>query len=445
MPFQYPSRRDVLAGLGAAAATPVFSRVSFSQGLPTNPDVVIVGAGSAGLSAARTLMAAGKSVIVLEAMNRIGGRAYTESETLGLPFDWGCAWIHSADRNPYLPIAKEGGFTLAEHDDSVDRVYYGSRRFTDDEMKRMKRVRNEIVELNEKAARTRDGAVSSVRAIRTPEEQVAATYIGPMDMAVDLDELAIRDYNDQAELEPNFLVREGFGSVVKKFGEGVPVSLETPVRRIRYGGPGVVVETDKGNISARACIVTASTGALRSGTIAFDPVLPAAKQQAIADLPMGMLLKIPLVIDGERFGLQAFEDLLSEQASNQDLYFLAFPFDFNLMIGFAGGKFGWELSAAGRDIAVDFATGALRRMFGNDAGKHVVKGEISRWASNPWVRGAYSAARPGRTTARRDLEQPVANRLFFAGEAYAREFAQTCGGASLSGQRTAKDVLKALG
>src|SRR5690606_21434762 len=154
-----------------------------------------------------------------------GGRAYTESETLGLPFDWGCAWIHSADRNPYLPIAKEAGFTLAEHDDSVDRVYYGSHRFTDQEMKRMKRVRDEIVGLNEKAARTRDGAVSSVRAVRTPEEQVAATYIGPMDMAVDLDELAIRDYDDQAELEPNFLVREGFGSVVKRLADGVPVSL----------------------------------------------------------------------------------------------------------------------------------------------------------------------------------------------------------------------------
>jgi monoamine oxidase len=446
MPFRrQPSRRNVMAGLGAAAAMPLLPRFSLAQSLPANPDVVIIGAGSAGLSAARVLMTAGRSVVVLEAMNRVGGRAYTENDTLGLPFDWGCAWIHSADRNPYLPIAKAAGFTLAEHDDSVDRVYFGNRRFSDEEMRRMKRARQQIVDLNEQAARTRDGAVSSVRAIRTPEEQVAATYIGPMDMAVDIDELAIRDYNDQAELEPNFLVREGFGNVVTRLGEGVPVSLETPVRRVRYGGPGVVVETDKGNVSARACIVTASTGALRSGTIAFDPVLPAAKQQAVADLPMGMLLKIPLVIGGERFGLKAFEDLLCEQASNQDIYFLAFPFDFNLMIGFVGGNFGWEMSAAGRDIAVDFATGALKRMFGNDAGKHVVKGEISRWASNPWVRGAYSAARPGRTTARRELEQPVADRLYFAGEAFGREFAQTAGGASLSGQRTAKEVLKALG
>ena len=440
------SRRDLLAGVGSVAALSLLPRGSRAQGsLPSNIDVAIVGAGAAGLSAARTLIAAGKSVVILEAMNRIGGRAFTESEILGVPFDWGCAWIHSADRNPFFPLAKQWGLDLAKHDDSVDRVYYGSRRFADKEMKRVKQIYNEIVGANEKVARARDGAVSSVRPIRTPEEQVAATYIGPMDMAVDLDELAIRDYDDQDELEPNYLVREGLGSVVRRFGDGMPVSLETPVRRIRYGGPGVVLETGKGEVSARACVVTVSTGVLRAGSIAFDPVLPDWKETAIADVPMGMLAKIPLVLDGERFGLNPFEDILCEQRSNQDIYFLAFPFDFNLVIGFVGGDFGWEMSAAGRNVAVDFSTGALKRMFGNDAAKHVVKGELSRWASNPWVRGAYSAARPGRTVARRELGRPVANRLFFAGEALAGEFAQTVGGASLSGQHTANEVLKVLG
>lgn len=442
-----PSRRDVVAGLAGVSLLPLLPRFVRAQGsaLPSNPDVAIVGAGSAGLSAARALTAAGKSVVVLEAMNRIGGRAFAESETFGVPFDWGCAWIHSADRNPYFPLAKEWGFHLAEHDDSVDRVYYGSRRFTGKEVARVKQIRLDIIRGNARAARERDGAVSSIRPIRTPEEQVTATFMGPMDMAVDLDELAIRDYNDQAELEPNYLVREGFGSVVKRLGDGVPVSLETPVKRIRYGGSGVVLETDKGDVSARACIITTSTGVLRAGTIAFDPVLPDWKLAAIADVPMAILAKIPLLIDGERFGLKPFEDILCEQASNQDIYFLAFPFDFNLMIGFVGGSFGWEMSAAGREIAVDFATDALKRVFGNDAGKHVIKGDLSRWANNPWVRGAYSAARPGRTAARRELARPVADRLFFAGEALAGEFAQTCGGAALSGRATAREVLKVLG
>ena len=439
-----PSRRDVLSGFAGVSLLPAFSRGVLAQALPTNPDVAIVGAGSAGLSAARRLIAAGKTVVVLEAMSRIGGRAFTEHDTFGVPFDWGCAWIHSADRNPYLPLAKQWGFELALHDDWLDRVYYGSRRLTEAEMRRVARIRDEIVAANEREARKRDGAVSSVRPIRTPEEQIAATYMGPMDMAVDFDELAIRDYDDQAELEPNFLVRQGFGELVRRSGEGVPVSLSTPVRRVRYGGPGVVLETENGSVSARACIVTASTGVLRAGGIDFDPALPDWKQAAIADVPMAMLAKIPLLLDGERFGLKPFEDILCEQPSNQDIYFLAFPFESNLMIGFVGGGFAWEMSAAGRDVAVDFATGALKRVFGNNAAKNVVKGDLSRWASNPWVRGAYSAARPGRTAARRELGRPLANRLFFAGEALAGEFAQTCGGASLSGAAAAQEVLKIL-
>jgi monoamine oxidase len=431
--------------LAGASLLPALSRSPLAQVLPANPDVVILGAGSAGLSAARTLIAAGKTVTVLEAMGRIGGRAFTDNDTFGVPFDWGCAWIHSADRNPYLPLAKQFGFELALHDDWLDRAYFGSRLLSDAEMRRVTRIRNEIVAANEREARKRDGAVSSVLRIRTPEEQVAATYMGPMDMAVDFDELAIRDYDDQAELEPNYLVQQGFGELVRRAGEGIPVSLSTPVRRIRYGGPGVVLETDKGSISARSCIVTASTGVLRAGVIDFDPVLPDWKQAAIADVPMAMLAKIPLLLDGERFGLKPFEDVLCEQQSNQDIYFLSFPFDSNLMIGFVGGGFAWEMSAAGREIAVDFATGALKRVFGNDAAKHVVRGDLSRWASNPWVRGAYSAARPGRTVARRELGRPLANRVFFAGEALAGEFAQTCGGAALSGQATAREVLKVLG
>ena len=123
-----PSRRDVLAGLGGASLSALLPRLSFAQSLPANPDVVVIGAGGAGLSAARTLLKAGKSVVILEAMNRVGGRAYTESETFGVPFDWGCQWIQAADRNPLLPLAKEWGFDPYLHDLELDRVYYGRMR-----------------------------------------------------------------------------------------------------------------------------------------------------------------------------------------------------------------------------------------------------------------------------------------------------------------------------
>jgi monoamine oxidase len=89
--------------------------------------VVIVGAGSAGLAAAKTVRASGMSFVVLEAMNRIGGRAWTSSEHFGIPFDIGCAWLHAADRNPYFEEAKAAGWTLYHHDMNVDHLYFGKR------------------------------------------------------------------------------------------------------------------------------------------------------------------------------------------------------------------------------------------------------------------------------------------------------------------------------
>jgi monoamine oxidase len=267
----------------------------------------------------------------------------------------------------------------------------------------------------------------------------------PMDMAVDPGELSIRDWARQEDLSPNYLVYKGLGSVVAKFGEGLPVSLSTPVKRIRYGGKGVTVETEKGDVQAKACIVTASTGALQSGYIRFDPNLPVWKEEAIGQLPMGLLAKIPLLLDGERFGLSPFEDILYERSGLQDIYFLAFPFEMPMMIGFVGGSFAWHLTAQGTEAAIDFALDALRRLFGETAASHVKKAEFTRWANIPWTRGSYSAALPGKAGARAALARPLADRVFFAGEALAGPLTQTVGGAVISGEQVARDVLKRIG
>jgi monoamine oxidase len=456
MPDRRLSRRQILAGLAGTALTPALTRFSWAQAaLPSNPDVVIVGAGAAGLSAARTLIAAGRSVAILEAMDRIGGRAWTEDSTFGIPFDRGCAWIHAADRNPFDPLAKQWGFTTHPHDFALERVYYGfhPKQFAEHEMRLEVAAEREIEKKVEAAAQRRDGAVSGLVRIVTPYQQAAATYIGPMDMAVDFDRLSIQDLGRQADLDPNHAVKEGLGRVIAKFGEGLPVVLSSPVNRIRHGGPGVVIETEKGELRARACIVTVSTGALASGRIRFDPPLPEWKENAIGQVPMGLLAKIPLLTDGARFGLKPFDDVLCERPGMQDIFFTGFHFDSNLLIGFVGGEFAWQLSAAGKDAAVDFALQALRRTFGEDAPKHVVKSDFTQWAANPWTRGAYAAALPGKHAERDALARPIAERVFFAGEAVAHRvvvngkttsLAQTVGGAYLSGERVAKDVLRVL-
>jgi monoamine oxidase len=434
------TRRAALLGLGAGAAA--FSTRSFSAP-PAEPDVVVIGAGSAGIAAAQTLMAAGRSVVVLEAMGRIGGRAWTDTTSFGQPFDQGCAWLHKSDHNPYTAYARANGFEVRPHEYDLEVVYYGKTRGAPADARRVNAIEEKMGE--QITAFPRDVASSRVVAVSTPAQEAASDYLAQLDFAVDLDELSSFDYGKADDLEPNLLCRQGFGSIVARRGQGLPVRLGTPARRIRYGGKGVTVETDAGDIRARACVVTASTGALASGVLRFDPEPPVAWQEALADVPMGMLAKIPLRTPGERFGLKPFDDVMVERHGQQDIYFLSYPFDTDLMIGFVGGDFGWELSAAGPDAAVDFAKAALADMFGSKAPAKVDKGLLTGWASNPWTRGAYAAARPGRYSARAVLARPFADRVFFAGEALAEGLIQTCGGAFNSGTKTARMVHASLG
>ncbi len=448
MSARYPSRREFVAGAGTAALATFSSGRAFGQTpLPSNPDVVIVGSGAAGMSAARRLQSLGRSVVLLEALPEPGGRAWTDTTFFGVPFDRGCAWIHAADRNPMYNLAREKKFTLQDHQMKLDHVWYGNkpRKFTPAEMAEYEKAEKAIIQATEKHSKRGDGAVSTITRIRTPAEHVAATVLGPMDMAVDLEDLSISHLSEQADLDPNYLVKEGYGALVRTLADGLPISTATPVTRIRYDGPGVVCETAKGDVKARACIITCSVGALASGRIRFDPVLPEWKEDSFHRIAMGLLAKIPMLIQGDRLGLKEFDDLHYERPGRQDIYFLAFPFDTDLLIGFVGGKFAWELTAAGTEAAVDFGRESVRRIFGADAEKKIVQADFTTWGRNPWIRGAYAASIPGHHVARQDLAKPVVNKLFFAGEALAGEFAQTCGGAFLSGRATADAVNRVLG
>ena len=265
-----------------------------------------------------------------------------------------------------------------------------------------------------------------------------------MDFGTDFDEISIEDFRAAADLDPNFFTLEGFGALVAKFGEDVPVELSTPVRKILWDVPGVACVTDHGTIRAKAVIVTASPAVLAFEEIEFHPELPAPYVEAFFDLPMGMLTKLPVEIRGTRLGLSPFDDLLIERHAQHDIYFLCFPFDTDLMVGFVGGDFAWEMSAAGEAAGIDFVIDRLCGIFGTDLRKHVGRAMMTNWGGERFVRGAYAAASPGRAAARQTLAQPVAERIFFAGEHLAGPLIQTCGGARLSGEAAARQVVAQL-
>ncbi len=440
-------RRAFLAGL-AGAALPL-ALPNWARAQAANPDVVIIGAGAAGLAAAHALAAAGLSFVVIEAKDRIGGRAFTDTASFGLPFDHGCSWLHQSNRNPFTPIAHAAGFTLLPHDGEGEAVFVGDRRANAQEDAAYgaawRGVNGALARLGRAAE---DVAPAPHLPVALPWSHVANSWIGPLSVGVDVEDFSARDWWSLDETTPNLMIREGYGTLVAQYGGDLPVRLATPASLVRWSGQGVEVETPAGTIAARACIVTVSTGVLAAEAIRFDPPLSPEKRDAVAGLPMGLLAKIPLRFRDTRFGLAA-NDWMSYAATEKRLcYFLSWPFDMDLMIGWVGGSFGWELSAAvkrdGEAVAVDFALGELRKIFGGEVDKRFVKGRFTQWANDAHVRGGYAYQRPGAAGARQALAVPLADRLFFAGEATAGGMAMTCGGAFLSGERAAREAADAL-
>jgi len=404
----------------------------------TETDVVIVGAGAAGLAAAVTLGAEGVDYVLIEAQGRIGGRAHTSNREFGVPFDVGCAWLHAADRNPFFPDARAAGWTLQHHEMGLDHLYFRDRKASASEMAALSEAETALQAAIDAHDGPDDRLASLVRA--TQLDDAVSTFNGPMDFGKDDDEISVADFRSAEDLDPNYLTREGYGALIAHWGRDVPVTLACPARRVRWDGQGVEVETDRGTLRARAVIVTVSTGVLAFDGIRFAPTLPEGHSRAVFDLPMGLLTKVPIRVTGTRLGLRPFDDVLVVGHARHDLYLLCFPFDLDLIVGFVGGDFAWEMEAAGPAAAVDFVTGRLEALFGHDVRRHLGHGTMTNWAAEPWVRGAYAVAAPGAADARRILAEPVAERIWFAGEALAGGLIQTAGGARLSGEEAARQV-----
>ena len=458
-PLDYPvaSRRALLGGMAALAASPLV--LAPGRAASSNVDVVIVGAGAAGIGAAIKLKAAGLSYVIVEAATRVGGRAFTDTTTfrgddnMPVPFDIGCAWIHrNQPDNRMGHWARELHFEIQRHDLDVNALYYGRTPYSPAMVELEHKTEADLEdEFKKAAAEGKDAAGSTFIKDWSPPADAAATYMGPMDMAVDFDDMSSADYNAMPDYNPNYLVRAGYGSLVKMIAlqSGLNVVLGSAVTAVDTSGSGVKVATARGTIEGKAAIVTVSTGVLGSGAIRFTPSLPVETQAAIADVPMGMFAKIPLEIPGVNHyqsGIKPYDNVVMENPGLDDIYFLAWPWNCDLLVGFVGGKFGWDLSRKGQAAAIDFARQRVGDIFGSDTRKRVRRGLLTPWGSNPLTQGAYSAAKPGKFASRAVLRRPVQEKLYFAGEAVAPGgmFA-TCEGAYNAGWAAAENIAAKVG
>lgn len=412
--------------------------------LPSDPDVVIIGAGCAGIAAARTLTARGRHCVVLEAGSRVGGRAFTDGAELGVPVDLGATWLHLAAVNPLTRLAEGLGFERLDHDSVRQRLLWMGERFATEA------ERHGFAE----AERAFERAVLREAAMDVPDRSVAdvmprdgiwaasvAHWQGAQISAAEVEKLSLRDYAATLLGGPNLRLRAGIGTLLARLAQGLPMRLNAAVTRLSWGGADVIVEGGFGTLRTKAAIVTVSTAVLTSGAIAFDPPLPVAVQDATRNLPLGLLTKFAFRAAGaDRLDLPDFAGLRRRVANPGDrpMSWIAWPFGEPVIEGFVGGARASELSREGPAATEAAAREELARIFGARAIAALGKGIVSRWGDDPRFGGSYTHARPGHADARRTLAAPLGGgRLRFAGEACDSRFAGTLAGAWNSGEQAA--------
>ena len=262
-----------------------------------NTDVVIVGAGAAGVAAARRLATSGLSAMVLEATARVGGRAWT-CEVAGLHLDLGCGWLHSADRNPWTRIAEAAGFAVDRRPPAWGRQY-----------------RDLGFSQPEQGAAARAFADWRRRLMETPPASDCAAdilepngewnaYLQIMSGFLNgagLERLSVADYiaYDTASTGCNWRLPAGYGSLVAaSLPRPIELRLSTPVESIELDSRAVVLTTPIGAVRARAAILTVSTAVLAGGTILLPRALDPWRHAA-ACLPPGRNEKLFLEITSE--------------------------------------------------------------------------------------------------------------------------------------------------
>jgi monoamine oxidase len=415
-------------------------------------DVVIVGAGAAGLAAAADLRRAGTSTLILEASAAPGGRARTSTPAAlgGTWLDEGGAWLHMAEHNPLVPMAQRAGFRLTEAFRGQSLMHIGDRRATAAEDAAYEAAEAQWMTIIDGAPDAPDTDLATAAGAfrhQNPWVPTIEAWHSSLIDAVDAPYLSLADFRLNQLDGQNLNPPHGLGRLLRDLLEDAagPIRCNAPVRRIAWDGKMVRVETGTEVIEAGAVIVTVSTGVLASGLIAFDPPLPAATQGAIANLPMGLLSKVVLRAAGEdrlgmKDGTMAFR--MVPQFGDPLMSFIAWPRGQDHVIGFVGGDPAWALAPDPR-AAADFARAEWRALFGAQADRIFAADSFATdWGTDPFHLGAYSYARPGGAGARAALAEPVGERLFFAGEACRIDgMAGTVGGAVLDGRRAAALIL----
>ena len=442
-------RRTALRHLVLGAALPLMARPAAGD-----PDVLVLGAGMAGLAAARQLARAGRRVRLLEARARIGGRVFTSAAWPDLPIDLGASWIHGHRGNPLTALAAEARApTLATDVDNVAAWWADGRPLSDRELARQAALgeafEDAIVEaqdaapdrpladvlraVSERVARTGDDRALLAQWANSTVEQ---EYAGAL-------ERLSTSWFDGAEAYPgeDRLFPAGYGALPRHLGAGLDVRLDTPVTRIAWRRDPIEIHTPRGVHTARQLVVALPLGVLQSGGVVFDPPLPPSRREALHEgLAMGLLNKVALRFDRpfwpvDRDWLQVVDAAPGEFAEWVTLHRVTGR---PALFGFNAAGAAERIEGLDDAATVDLAMRRLRGVFGRGIPSPVAA-QVSRWKADPWARGSYSCVPTGSLPSqRRALGEPLDDRVMFAGEHCHPTHPATVHGAYLSGVEAAR-------
>jgi monoamine oxidase len=416
------------------------------------PEVLILGAGVAGLTAARDLTAAGARVLVLEARDRVGGRVMTHHTPHG-PVELGAEFVHGAVEET-LSVAREAALPLRETDRGAPRVTAADGG-TADFFSAM-----DVVLAHASAAGPDEFFQHLVDRVDVSAE-IKAQCLGLVGgyHAADPARISVQSLlkNTAADERPGanrqFRFVGGYDGLVTAIFQRVDpklcdVRLNIVATSVTWGRKSVVVRTSTGQeLAAPQLIVTVPLGVLKAGAIEFSPRL-ADKEDAVSRLEMGDAERVSLCLASDtwvthdRFSSEGF---LFTGEPPLPVWWVSRPPPFPVVTGWAGGRNARALGQLDCAARVDAAVAALAAALGVDAGRlrQDLRGGFSHnWLADPFALGAYSYSGVGGSEAGTQLAVPIDGTLFFAGEATESDGQNgTVHGAIASGRRAAKQVL----
>ena len=417
-----------------------------------NCEVIIVGAGIAGISAAKILEKNNISNIVIEANNQLGGRAKKAKESFGNWFDLGCSYLHEGDINPLKSIAESLNVPINyENSDifSIEKTKYLQRNkpFLSNKNDLLKKFYDQFLKkLNFYKYKVDDNSLSSCLNKCDPYYHILFDNLTGLNgieanLVSAVDFASVNDGKD-------FIIESGLANLIHKWARGINSILNNPVTQINWEKDYIEIYTQSKKYICKSVLLTVSNGILQNQDINFIPQLPNYKIQAIHNLPMGILNKIGVLFKKGTFkendiGWYVATTDMNDIDKSQIISFEIRKREKEHMIFFFGGKKGYDVENF-PDKYYKIITTFIKNQFGNHIENNIVKIIHTSWGKDPFTKGSYSFALPGHSSEREFLRKSLEKKVYFAGEATIKNYYGTCHGAYISGVYAANEIISDL-